>query len=124
MNQYMLYSIIASAILLVCGIALFLMPRPYNQIIFTMHKLSALALVVFSGIQVKTLIESSNLQGIALAAFIAALISIVLLFASGALLGIIDSNPENAPVISRGMLLIIHRAATITCGLSIVGIWL
>lgn len=124
MNQYLLSSIISSVVLLVCGIALLLMPRPYNQIIFTLHKLAALALAVSSGIQIKTLIDSSKLNGIALAAFITAIISLVLLFASGAILGIIDNTPENPPAISAGVLLIIHRAATITCGLSIIGIWL
>jgi hypothetical protein len=68
--------------------------RPYHPLLFNIHKLIALAGVIFLGLQVRLLILGSGLsEQVELPVFLVAG-SLVLLFATGALMSIRDEESK------------------------------
>ena len=86
--------------------------KPYNGILFIIHKLTALGAVVIAVIQaVQTLKNLNPFSLIALSLFLAA-ICIVALFASGA--------PMSAVQLDYALMLTIHRVALVVLGIALV----
>lgn len=97
---------------LVFGFWLSQLGKPYNGILFNIHKLAALGVVVIGVIQlVKTL---KNLNLISLIALILLLVAIciVALFVSGALM--------SAGQLNYALMLSIHRVALVILGIALV----
>jgi len=86
--------------------------KPYNGILFNIHKLTALGAVVIAVIQVVQTLKNLNpLSLIALLLLLAA-ICIVALFASGALM--------SAGQLDYALMLTIHRVALVVLGIALV----
>lgn len=85
--------------------------KPYNTVIFTVHKLIALAAVILTGILLANLLKGIKIEIILTVLIIVGVISVLALFVSGALLSV-----GNIPY-SVGK--IIHVIAPITAGVSI-----
>jgi len=77
--------------------------KPYNTGIFTLHKLLALAAVVLATIAIVKLLKIAPAQPMIIALFVLAAMSIIALFATGALMSI-QKNVGSA-------LLLVHRVA-------------
>ncbi len=88
--------------------------KPYNGIIFNLHKLVALAVVIVTAIQVtKTLKLAADPQALVVILLVLAGACIVALFATGALLSL--------GKLEYGLMLFIHRAALILLPVSMAG---
>jgi hypothetical protein len=85
------------------GVWLSKIGKPLNTVIFTAHKLIALAAVIFTGITIYSLIKNLEIHFFIIALIIAVGLCIVALFASGTVLSL-DMPTQNIP-------LIIHRIA-------------
>jgi hypothetical protein len=77
--------------------------KPYNGILFNIHKLAALGAVVFAGIQTYNLLKGANVQGIIIGLAAICLLCVIALFATGAFMSI--GNLPHAP------LLTVHKIA-------------
>ena len=77
--------------------------RPYNTVIFTLHKLIALGAVIFTVVTVQQLRTGMDTRTLALGAVVVTGLLFLALFASGALLSI--GKPDHAAI------LMIHRVA-------------
>lgn len=62
--------------------------KPYNGILFNIHKLVALGTVVFTIIQIYNLLKGSQAETLIILSVIVAAIGVIALFASGAFLSI------------------------------------
>lgn len=62
--------------------------KPYNTGIFTLHKLLALAAVVFAAIITTKLLKTTTPQPIIITLIILAIVSVIALFATGAMMSI------------------------------------
>jgi hypothetical protein len=88
--------------------------KPYNGILFNIHKLTALGAVVIAVIQVVQTLK--NLNPLSLSAlFLLAAICIVALFVSGALM--------SAGKLDYALMLSIHRVAPVVLGIALVWSW-
>jgi len=109
MNQKIWITSIGFVLIIVFGIILNRTGKPYNTIIFTIHKLVALALIVYSFIYVRQLLISYkgelSISRVLLVSIMLVLISILLLFITGALMSI--------GVLSLKVIRIIHLLSTI-----------
>ena len=85
------------------GVWLSKIGKPLNTVIFTAHKLIALAGVIFTGIAIYSLIKNLEIHFFIIALIIAVGVCILALFASGTVLSM-DMPTQNIP-------LIIHRIA-------------
>ena len=92
------------------GIWLSLAGKPYNGILFNLHKLIALGAVIIIGIQVSKTLHSSDSQALIIALLVLAGICVVALFASGALMSMEKLNYE--------AMLAIHRVAPILAAIA------
>ena len=92
------------------GIWLSLAGKPYNGILFNLHKLIALGAVIITGIQVSKTLHSSDSQALIIALLVLAGICVVALFASGALMSMEKLNYE--------VMLTIHRVAPILAAIA------
>ena len=88
--------------------------KPYNNAIFTIHKLFALAFVVLTIIKLIPYLKETSLGGMMIILLIVAALSIIGLFASGAAMSIIEG--------SKPLLLWLHRILPLTTLGSIIGI--
>ena len=77
--------------------------RPYNTVIFTIHKLIALGAVIFTVVTVQQLRTSVDIQTLAIGAIVVTGLLFLSLFASGALLSI--GKPDHIAILT------IHRVA-------------
>lgn len=85
------------------GLWLSLSGKPYNGLLFNIHKLLALGAVILAGLQVYSLMSGPSPQGWLFVLIVVAILCAVALFASGAFLSIGNWNAQ--------MLLNIHRIA-------------
>jgi hypothetical protein len=73
---------------LVFGLWLGLTGKPYNGILFNVHKLIALGAVIVTAIQVNKALKSVEIQPLLLALIAMAALGVVALFATGALMSL------------------------------------
>jgi hypothetical protein len=66
--------------------------KPYNGVLFNMHKLIALGTVVLTAVQIYSLLKGSHVQTLFILAVTGAVIGVMALFASGAFLSIGNLN--------------------------------
>jgi hypothetical protein len=85
--------------------------KPYNSILFNIHKLIALATVVLTVIQLVKVLKVTQIQALFMVAMIVAGLCVVALFVSGALL--------SAGKLSYDVMLTIHRIAPILLTISL-----
>jgi hypothetical protein len=80
---------IAFILTLAFGVWLSLMGKPYNGVIFNIHKLSALAAVILTAVQIyRALTVPGGLQNLPILLIVLAVACLVVLFASGALMSL------------------------------------
>ncbi len=84
--------------------------KPYNGLLFNVHKLIALGAVVLAGLQFSKMLQSPDWLLVALLA--AAALCVIALFASGALM--------SAEKLDYALMLTIHRVAMIFLGIALV----
>lgn len=77
--------------------------RPYNTVIFTIHKLIALGAVIFTVVTVRQLCTGVDIRTLALGAIVATGLLFLALFVTGALLSI--GKPDHVAILT------VHRAA-------------
>ena len=94
---------IAFLLTLVFGLWLSLSGKPYNGILFNVHKLIALGAVILTVIQLNGVLKSMDIQGLIIILIIIAGLCVVALFASGAFMSIGNQNDA--------VMLTIHRIA-------------
>lgn len=87
-GQRLILSGILSFLTIVSGIWISCLGRPYNTVLFTIHKLIALAAVIFTVVLIVQLLKNIDIDAVLLLLLIVAVLSIIALFASGALLSI------------------------------------
>ena len=85
------------------GLWLSLAGRPYNGLLFNVHKLAALGAVILAGIQLYQLMKGLSPQGWLIALIVIAVLCVLALFASGAFMRIVNLNYQ--------AMLTIHRIA-------------
>ncbi|MEW6030632.1 MAG: hypothetical protein ACOYZ8_11705 [Chloroflexota bacterium] len=85
------------------GFGLSRLGKPYNGLVFNVHKLAALAAVVLAVIQTWNLLKGAGVQPIAFALVAVCAVCVIALFATGAFMSI--GNLPHAP------LLTIHKIA-------------
>ncbi len=88
---------------LVFGVWLSLSGKPYNGILFNVHKLIALGAVIATAIQIYKALKDAEIQALLIALIIFTGLCIVALFVTGALMSV--GKPANA------ILRIIHNVA-------------
>ena len=98
---------------LLFGLGLSLSGKPYNGILFNIHKLVALGVVIVTSIQVYLVNKNLHPQAIVTALVIAACIGVVLLFVTGALM--------SAGKLSFQVMLAIHRVALFLTTFTVAG---
>jgi hypothetical protein len=77
--------------------------KPYNGLLFNVHKLIALGCVVLAGIQVSKTLHAPN--GLLIALLAVSALCVIVLFASGALM--------SAGKLDHALMLTIHRVAPV-----------
>lgn len=89
--------------------------KPYNGILFNIHKLIALGVVILTVIQIYSLLNGSQLQTMLVVSLIITGICVVALFASGAFMSIGNLNYQIMKTIHNvaPVLLVIALALTI-----------
>jgi hypothetical protein len=90
---------------LVFGFWLSRLGKPYNGILFNVHKLIALGAVVVTAIQTVKLLRELETQAIVIVLFVVAALCVIALFASGALM--------SAGKLDHVLMLAIHRIAPV-----------
>jgi hypothetical protein len=73
---------------LASGAWLGLLGRPFNSLLFNLHKLIALGAVIVTGLLLRAVLRTAGVQPVPLALVIVAALSAIALFVSGALLSI------------------------------------
>ncbi|MFO7827658.1 MAG: hypothetical protein R6V23_03475 [Bacteroidales bacterium] len=99
--------------ILISGIWLSKLGKPYGTILFTIHKLIALAFMVYVFIISKNLFKTIELNLVMWVFIIAAAISVILIIATGGIL----SNQEDV----KNSLVIVHKISTVVLLLSLTG---
>jgi hypothetical protein len=77
--------------------------KPYNTAVFTLHKLIALGMTIFATIAVVNVLKVTQIQPVVILLFVLAGLSILALFATGALM--------SAQKLAGNAWLLIHRVA-------------
>jgi hypothetical protein len=95
------------------GVWLSLSGKPYNAILFNIHKLAALAVVVVMAIQFYRLLKGTPIQVPPIVLLILVGLSLLLLFFSGAMM--------SARKLDYAMMLSIHRKAIILLVIEVAG---
>ncbi len=106
-----IFSIILFVIMLIAGFWMSKQGKPYNAIIFNVHKLVALAVVVFLFFIFRDLLKQGEASSIAIVLLVILGLSIVALFVTGALMS--GEKPLDK------MLQLAHRISTATMIISI-----
>lgn len=100
------------ALILVFGFWLSNSGKPYNGLLFNIHKLIALSFVVLAGIQFSKILHVPD--GMLVALLLVSALCVVALFASGALM--------SAGKFDYALMLTIHRVAWVVLGIVLVWI--
>lgn len=100
--------------IMITGFILHNLGRPLNTLIFTIHKLSAVAIAILLGIIIFNFFKISGIDPVILFISILISLSFVVLFVSGAFLSI-NKFSNTIPT-----LLIIHNIATVVVVISII----
>ena len=103
------FKVIAAGMLLllsiIFGIWLSNLGRPLNTFIFTIHKLLALATVIFAGIVIYNINKNLNFNAISITLIVFIIIFFIALFTTGILLSFEKAMP--------GIVLVLHKIFTI-----------
>ena len=115
------FKVIAAGLLLllsiIFGIWLSHAGKPLNQFIFTIHKLLALATVIFAGIVIYNLHKNHDINGISMTLIVLIVLFFLALFITGVFLSFEKTLP--------GIVLFIHKIASVlTVILAIASIYL
>ncbi len=94
---------VAFLLTLVFGFWLSHSGKPYNGILFNVHKLIALSAVIATVIQLSKMLKTADSPAVVIALLVVAALCVIALFASGALMSMGKAN--------YGLLLTIHRIA-------------
>ena len=97
-------SILLMALLILSGIRLRRKARPYKTALFTVHKLTAIGVIILIWIILKTILNDPVIKGISQATIISAIIIALISFISGAL----QSFEKAAP----GVIVISHKISS------------
>jgi hypothetical protein len=87
--------------------------KPFNQVVFTLHKLLALAFVIFAGVMIHHLQKPMGINPVIIGASVVILLLVLLVFITGVLLS--SEKPANALVLT------LHKLAPVLLALSISG---
>ncbi|NWG07000.1 MAG: hypothetical protein HXY35_10005 [Chloroflexi bacterium] len=87
--------------------------KPYNGLVFNIHKLVALAAVVFAAIRIYNLLKGADIQPVVVTLAVVCVLCVIALFATGAFMSI--GNLPHAP------LLTVHKVALVVLSFSAVG---
>ncbi len=79
--------------------------RPYNGVLFNVHKLIALGTVVVTAIQMVELLRNAETQALVIVLLVVAVLCVIAIFASGALM--------SAGELNYALMLTIHKVAPI-----------
>ncbi len=90
---------------LVLGFWLSRLGKPYNGVLFNIHKLIALGAVVLSGIQTIKLLRGIEASALMITLFVVAALCVIALFVSGAMMSVGKLNDV--------IMLSIHRIASV-----------
>jgi hypothetical protein len=85
------------------GLWLSRLGKPYNGILFNIHKLAALGMVIWMAIQTNSILQGANVRGMFIGLAATCVVCVIALFATGAFMSI--GNLSHAP------LLTIHKIA-------------
>jgi hypothetical protein len=96
------------------GIWLSSIGKPLNTIIFTLHKLIALAAVILTGIQVYKTLQEMGIQALPMVLIVLTGLCVIALFVTGALLSLGKPVDE--------VLLTIHKIAPVLALLAMTGV--
>lgn len=111
----LLVPLILFSITIVFGFWVRKVGKPYNPLLFNIHKLIALAGVVLGALRVKSIFQLDDLLDWMPAILAAAGISVVMSFATGAVMSINENEP--------GIALFFHRAGPVIIILCIAGVY-
>jgi hypothetical protein len=84
---------------LVFGFWLARVGKPYNGLLFNIHKLIALGAVILSAIQIYNLLKASPMQTMLIVSIVVTVLGVVALFASGAFMSIGSLNYQAMKII-------------------------
>jgi hypothetical protein len=103
---------------LVFGFWLSHLGKPYNGILFNIHKLIALGAVVVMAIQMVKLLRGMEIQALVIVLLVVAALCVIALFVSGALM--------SAGKLEYNLMLAIHRVASfvLVAGLGLVALFI
>ena len=104
---------------LVFGFWLGKVGRPYNAILFNIHKLIALGTVILAAIQIYKLFTTLEPQTLIVVLTVIIAVCVIALFASGAFLSIGNQNYQTMKTIHNAALVL----AVIAMGLAIYFLW-
>jgi len=93
--------------------------RPYNGILFNIHKLIALGTVILAAIQVYKLFTTLEPQTLIVVLTVIIAVCVIAIFASGAFLSIGNQNYQTMKIIHNAALVL----AVIAMGLAIYFLW-
>jgi hypothetical protein len=85
--------------------------KPYNGILFNIHKLAALGAVVLAGIQTYNLLKGASAQGIIVALAAMCVLCVIALFATGAFMSIGNPLAGSGQALPHAPLLTVHKIA-------------
>jgi len=88
--------------------------RPYNGVLFNIHKLIALGTAIITSIRLYDVFENSEMQILVVAVIVVAGLALVTLFASGAFLSIGNLRYEVMKFIHNAALVVMVLAMSIT----------
>jgi hypothetical protein len=97
---------------LIFGLWLSSVGKPYNGLLFNIHKLIALSTVIVAAVQFSKILNNADSLGVIIALLIMAALCVVALFASGALLSM--------GKLDYSLTLTIHRIALVAFPLTLV----
>jgi len=97
--------VVAFVLTLAFGFWLSHLGKPYNGILFNIHKLIALGAVVATGVQVVKLLKRVDSPTLIVALLVVAVLCVVALFVSGAFMSIGN--------VDYGLMLTVHRIAPV-----------
>ena len=103
---------IAFLLTLVIGFWLSNAGKPYNGILFNIHKLIALGAAILTAVQLFTALKNTDIQVVPILLIVVAVVSVIALFATGALMSM-DKMSYQA-------MLTIHRVAPILAAVATV----
>jgi hypothetical protein len=117
MSKFILPSILF-LLTLITGFWLSRVGKPYNHVLFTIHKLIALGTVVLTGIQTINQLRGMEASSLVSVLLIVAALCVITLFASGALM--------SAGKLDYALMLSIHRIASfiLVVGLGLIALFI